>query len=229
MIQEIYNYLLTREQIIKLSADELINQTKEKNNFVEMLKTLHDVMYRENIFLLKDEFSSKIEDWLHEFRFSYLNNKEINNLMNEIIETMQTYKNLNFKEKNDYVSCWIAKESIDRNIPHSLLISKDEILSYVLEDSTNLKFVLDGIETREFISNTIDPEKLLATFQVIRNQFPIIFQENRELLEFTIHLSKYISKQTTDRQIRKLANTYIKKVSYQMGKYYSQNIKKKEF
>ena len=103
------------------------------------------------------------------------------------------------------------------------------IISYVLEDSTNLRFLLNGIETKQLVSDIIDPEKLLATFEVLRHQFSVVFKENRELLELTIHLSKYISTQTNDKKIKKIANTYVKKVSHQMGPYYDQKIKKKEF
>ena len=33
-------------------------------------------MYRENIFLIEKEYYNKIADYLQEFRFSYLSNKE---------------------------------------------------------------------------------------------------------------------------------------------------------
>ena len=78
MIQEIYNYLLTREKIITVPLDELIKETYEKDNFKEMIQTIHDIMYRENIFILNDEYYKKIADYLQEFRFSYITDKKIN-------------------------------------------------------------------------------------------------------------------------------------------------------
>lgn len=226
MIQEIYDYLLTREKIIKLSEAELVTETQEKNNFPSVIKIIHDIIYRENIFLLNEDYYIKIENYLNKFRYSYLSDKELSPLMNEIIIAISIYRNMSVSEKTEYIINWKVKESVDRNIPNSFFISNDELISYVLADSYYLKILLDN--DLEKIKE-VDPKKMLSTFMVLCNQFLKIFIENKDALELSIRLANYVKNNTDNRKIKKMAKVYVKEVLYDIDNYDMEKIKNKEF
>lgn len=226
MTQEIYDYLLTREKIIKLSEKELITETQVKDNFPSVIKFIHDIIYRENIFLLNENYYMKIEKYLNEFRYSYLSDKDLNPLMNEIIMAISIYRNMSVSEKTKYIINWKVKESVDRNIPNSYFISNDELISYVLADSYYLKILLDN--DLENIKE-VDPKKMLSTFMVLSKQFLKVFIENKESLELSIRLANYLKNITYDRKIKKMAKVYIREVSYDIDNYEMSKIKNKEF
>ena len=226
MTQEIYDYLLTREKIIKLSEKELITETQVKDNFPSIIKFIHDIIYRENIFLLNENYYMKIEKYLNEFRYSYLSDKDLNPLMNEIIMAISIYRNMSVSEKTKYIINWKVKESVDRNIPNSYFISNDELISYVLADSYYLKILLDN--DLENIKE-VDPKKMLSTFMVLSKQFLKVFIENKESLELSIRLANYLKNITDDRKIKKMAKVYIREVSYDIDNYEMSKIKNKEF
>lgn len=225
MIQEIYNYLLTREKIISLSLDDLIKETKEKNSFEEMIKSIHDIMYRENIFLIEKEYYNKIADYLQEFRFSYLSNKEVNYLMNEIIKGLTVYNRISMEERENYINNWIVKEICDRNLNNSWimdLILDNELMSSILYDSTYLRQLLDGNV------NLDNPKQVLATFNVICNQFFEVFNEDKKALNLSIQVASTISSTTKDRKIKKIAKKYIENVTYRAENYQNSKTKKKQ-
>jgi len=226
MIQETYNYLLTREQVIKLSAKDFIKQTKENNDFVDKLKMIRHIMNNENIFLMAT-CADNIQNWLQEFRFTYNKAPEISKLMNEIISITQVYKGLSISEKNAYIRDLLELEALRRNmIGH--IVSENEVLSSILWDFTNFKYILDGIETNCFDNPDIEinAELLLYTVQMLRQQFPGIFEEKPELFDATIWLSKEIKKYSKDRLITKLAKEYIKQATNQMNKKNSNSSKR---
>ena len=226
MIQEIYNYLLTREKIITVPLDELIKETYEKDNFKEMIQTIHDIMYRENIFILNDEYYKKIADYLQEFRFSYITDKKINPMMNEVVLVLTNYDSISIEEKDNYRTNWLTKEIVDRNFYHSFgidLVSVNELLDSVLSDSTYLKQLLEKNISIE------NPKKLLATFSVISWQFFQIYEEDNDIFQLSLEVARNINSTTKDRKIKKMAKNYIKQATYQMDNKLEEKVKKKEF
>jgi len=118
-------------------------------------------------------------------------------------------------------------EALRRNmIGH--IVSENEVLSSILWDFTNFKYILDGIETNCFDNPDIEinAELLLYTVQMLRQQFPGIFEEKPELFDATIWLSKEIKKYSKDRLITKLAKEYIKQATNQMNKKNSNSSKR---
>lgn len=225
MIQEIYNYLLTREKIITVPLDELIKETYEKDNFKEMIQTIHDIMYRENIFILNDEYYKKIADYLQEFRFSYISDKNINSIMNEVILALSAYDAISMEEKRSFRNSWMLKEATDRNFnSHGIInfIDVNELLDSVLSDSTYLNQLL---EKKVLIEN---PKKVLATLSVICWQFFKVYEEDNDIFQLSFEIANCIQFTTKDRKIKRMAKDYIKQVTYQMNNKLTEKVKTKE-
>lgn len=225
MTQEIYNYLLTREKFIISSLDELIQETYEKDNFKETIQTIHDIMYRENIFLLNEEYYRKIAKYLQEFRFSYISDKEINPVMNEVISALAAYDAISMEEKRNYITSWMVKEIADRNFTNSWIINFvgiNELLDFVLSDSTYLK------QLSEKNVNIENPRKVLATLSVICWQFFKVYEEDKDAFQLSLGVASTIQNTTKDRKIKKMAKEYIKHVTYRMDNHLEEKIKKKE-
>lgn len=222
MTQEIYNYLLTREKIINLSLEELINETKNNDNFPDTIKLIYKIVARENILLIKNEYYEKVEKYLQEFRFLYINNSEINSYMNYVILALNSYKQLSIGEKTDYIIDWKTTEACNRYLSNSWTVSLDEVLSYVLLDSKYLKQLLD---------KNIDldnPKELLSTLNVLSLQFTEIFEENKDYLDLTLAIATSIKKNNTDRKIKKMAKQYINHAEYTVEEYHKYKQKKKQ-
>ena len=222
MTQEIYNYLLTREKIINLSLEELINETKNNDNFPYTIKLIYKIVARENILLIKNEYYEKVEKYLQEFRFLYINNSEINSYMNYVILALNSYKQLSIGEKTDYIIDWKTTEACNRYLSNSWTVSLDEVLSYVLLDSKYLKQLLD---------KNIDldnPKELLSTLNVLSLQFTEIFEENKDYLDLTLAIATSIKKNNTDRKIKKMAKQYINHAEYTVEEYHKYKQKKKQ-
>lgn len=200
MIGNVINYLAVRSILMGNTKEELIKLVKGESDYKFFVDNISLIMQQEDYILLSDELIERVADLVHQYRFDYNKNKEINDEINYIIGRLHDYRGMNPRRKDLLCQKWFDEELFYRG-----LSKKDANIARIYK-----MIALDG----EYLYNMVnvgvefsidDILEYLSLLNLLLSRFPLVFQDNL-LLE--------IAKQTciAIETIPKLPKKYLKMI-----------------
>lgn len=186
MTQEILDCLLIKSQFLLLTAEELLEKMDTEEKFEIYCDTICNVIEHDRFFYTSDILIKKLQEILDAKRFSQTHKPEVIHDINEIIDVINSYKNLNCDDKEINTLTWINQQAKIRKLPHY------KILKYSLESI--YKIISDEVYYVDLLINKkeniqiYNPFYLLGAINFLISEYPLVFTDN-EILSYCYSLA----------------------------------------
>ena len=220
MIQEIYDYLLTRSSFM-FNKEVMIKECDTKDRFREITHNVVELMQKENFFIVYPEALKNINDLVQYYRFNYNKDKEINDDMNFIIERTNEYKNMTYNRKRYLASEWLKLEFKDRNLPW--ICQTEETVTGAMWNEVDIFLTICGYtlsedgKTYEYDDNRQEQETItdvyryLQIINLLANRYPGFFYDEYNM-QNTLYNLNSISEQKPTKLILKYVKRTLKNI-----------------
>lgn len=187
MTQEILDYLLIKAQFVGMTSDELLECMKLEENFEIYCDIICQVIEHDDFFYTSPKLIEKLATIVHTKRFEGVHKKETIADLNEMLEVINTYKNLSDSQKLLLTANWINKQAEIRKLPYRKFPGYD--LERIYQFLYNEKYYADMILTQQLTDASIYNQfYCLGTINMLINEFPQVF-ENGDCLSYAYSLS----------------------------------------
>ncbi len=175
--QEIFDYLLTRNQLLSKSIEDINSKNSEPSEYEDYVSRILKLIQRENIESVSAHIERKIINTVTAYRDK--TTKETKNKINEIIGIINLYKAKADTEKRKMKYEFLVNEMKDRDAPVIYENVGDKFIDLANTDYCTFLAeydVYDG-RTGEQITTDFKPSiyQYLALINLLYNRFPAAF------------------------------------------------------
>lgn len=200
MIEEAFNYLLTRSLLMSKESNDLINLVDSEEMYKFFVDNISCIMQEEDYILVSDALIERVSDLIYHYRFDYIKNREINEQVNYIIGRLHDYREMSINRRATLCKEWIKEERKNRDLP-----AKDTtiegLFSMIALDGEYFHSMINIGE--EFMVENIT--EYLSLLNLLLNRFSQVFEDDL-FLEITKQNCESIQ------SIPKISKVYLKMI-----------------
>ena len=200
MIEETFNYLLTRSLLMSKESNDLIGLVDSKEIYKFFVDNISRIMQEEDYILVSDALIERVSNLIYHYRFDYIKNREINEQVNYIIGRLHDYKEISINRRDTLSKEWIKEERENRGLLARNTTIEDLFSMIALDGEYFYSMINIGEAFR--VENLTE---YLSLLNLLLNRFPQVFEDDL-FLEITKQNCEAI------KSIPKIPKVYLKMI-----------------